>query len=269
MQAVSLMPFPELKGSNVFTAQKYLDYYGYKNVRFEYTETQFERNIIVHQNIDPGEEVSPDAEIVLTISALNPIKHMPSIYQTMDNKNGGFLHRYLWVFYSLLNTINVSLDNIHRYFNPMEGPKDFFPWLVSWFSDYYKYSIPEETLRLVISNIVPLYRWRGTAVGMSRLLEIIIGVKPSVLDNYKPVSEYVIENDSIVEKAIFHESGTPYFFTVVFPVSVKTFSLMQIQLINDIIKREKPAHSAYYLTFTEDQPMPRRDYAIIDVDIIS
>lgn len=266
MEAVSLRPFPDLKGSNIFTAQKYLDYHGYKKVRYEYSETQFERNMVVSQNIDPGEEASTDVEVVLTISAANPIKYLPSIFQVMDSKNGDFLKRYLWIFYSLLNTINVSLDNIHRYFNPMESPKDFFPWLVSWFSDYHKYSIPEETLRLVISNIVPLYRWRGTAAGISRLLEIIIGTKPDVMDNYKPVSEYVIENDSIVEKPILPESSTPYFFTVVFPVSVKMFSMQQIQLINDIIKREKPAHCDYYLTFTEERQAPRRDYSIIDVD---
>lgn len=268
MPLITDILFPDLTGSSYFTAKKFLEHHGFSNVRLKYSESNLERNTILHQNIEPGTETDPDDEVVLTLAAKNPVKNLPSMYQSMDNRNGGFLTRYLWIVHSLLNSINVTLDNIHLYFNPMESPKDFFPWLVSWFSDYYRYAIPEETLRIVIKNIVPLYRWRGTAAGIARLLEIIIGVRPEIMDNYRPVGEYIIRDNAVVENIILQEETTDSFFTVAFPVSVSALTATQVQLINDILKREKPAHTVYYLTFEKEGVSRPRDYAIIGVDNI-
>jgi phage tail-like protein len=268
MSTAGKILFPELRGSNVFTANKFLEHHGFKNIRYKYAEGKFERNIVMNQNIEPGDEVSTSIEVVMTLSAVNPIKHLPSIYQSTDDKSGGFLSRYLWIFHSLLNNVNITLDNIHQYFNPMESPAEFFPWLVSWFSDYHKYGIPEETLRVVIKNIVPLYRWRGTAAGIARLLELIVGVRPEILDGHGSTSEYILEHESDVENRIMQEETTNCFFTVHFPVGVYMFTQTQIQLINDIIKNEKPAHAVYYLTFAGDTSAPQRNFAIIGVDNI-
>ena len=260
--------FPDLKGSGVFTALRFLEHHGFKNIRYKYSEHQGDRNIVLEQNIEPGDDIGAEREIILTLSAANPIKHLPSIFQTRDDKSGGFLRKYLWIFYSLLNNVNITLDNIHHYFNPMESPKDFFPWLVSWFSDYYKYDVPEETLRVIIKNIVPLYRWRGTAAGISKLLEIVTGVRPNIIEDYKPVGEYIIADGMVVDSTILHEETANSFFTIEFPSSVNEFTPVQIELIHDIIKNEKPAHTAYYLTFAKEAIIPVRDYAIIGEDTI-
>jgi len=260
--------FPDLRGSRVFTAMKFFDYYGFKNIRYKYLEHSGDGNIVLDQNIEPGDDIGTEREIILTLSAANPIKHLPSIFQTKDDKNGGFLRKYLWIFYSLLNNVNITLDNIHHYFNPMESPKDFFPWLVSWFSDYYKYDVSEETLRIIIKNIVPLYRWRGTAAGMSKLLEIVVGVRPNIIENYKPVGEYVIADGMVVENTILHEESANNYFTVQFPIGVNKFEPVQVQLIHDIVKNEKPAHTTYYLTFAKEDIASIRDYAIIGEDSI-
>ncbi|MCL1864445.1 MAG: phage tail protein [Spirochaetes bacterium] len=268
MSIVRRITFPDLKGSRVFTALRFLEHHGFKNIRYKYIEHSADRNIVLDQNIEPGDDTGTEREVILTLSAANPIKHLPSIFQTKDDKSGGFLRRYLWIFYSLLNNVNITLDNIHHYFNPMESPKDFFPWLVSWFSDYYKYDVPEETLRVIIKNIVPLYRWRGTVAGMSKLLEIVVGVRPNIIENYKPVGEYIIADGMVVENTILHGENTNSFFTVQFPVGVDEFTPVQVQLIHDIIKNEKPAHTAYYLTFAKDASVPARDYAVIGEDSI-
>ena len=268
MNVVEKITFPDLKGSRVFTAMRFLEHHGFKNIRYKYMEYTGDRNIVLDQNIEPSDDIGTEIEIVLTLSAENPIKYLPSIFQTRDDKNGGFLRRYLWIFYSLLNNVNITLDNIHHYFDPMESPKDFFPWLVSWFSDYYKYDVPEETLRVIIKNIVSLYRWRGTAAGISKLLEIVVGIRPNIIENYKPVGEYIIADGMVVESTIVQEENTNSFFTVQFPVGVNEFTQVQVQLIHDIIKNEKPAHTAYYLTFAKEEGVHVRDYAVIGEDSI-
>lgn len=260
--------FPDLKGSSVFTAGKFLEHHGFRKIRYKYSESSFERNTVLEQNIEPDDYITRETEVVLTLSAVNPIKYLPSIYQTTDDKNGGFLRRYMWIFHSLLNSTNITLDNIHLYFNPMESPKEFFPWIVSWFSDYHEYDIPEKTLRLLIKNIVPLYQWRGTAAGIIKLLEIVTGVKPEIREYYRPMKEYIIEKDGAVENRIMQEETSDSYFTVIFPVSVASFTPSQVLLINDILKKEKPAHTVYYLSFAEDKSELPRDFAIIGVDSI-
>ena len=95
-----------------------------------------------------------------------------------------FLKRYLWIFQHLINNITSKLDDIHKYFNPMEAPKDFFLWLASWFSINTNFSIPEEKMRLLVKEAVNFYRWRGTVIGITKFLEIITGVMPTIIENY-------------------------------------------------------------------------------------
>ena len=132
-----------------------------------YEESSYNRNIVIKQSIEPGINISKYNEIDITLSGLSPIRFLPSIYKTNDEENNDFLKRYLWIFYHFLNQINIKLDNIHTYFNPMIAPTDFFHWLASWVSININYAIPEHKMRLLVKEIIVLYQWRGTVTGLS------------------------------------------------------------------------------------------------------
>lgn len=99
-------------------------------------------------------------------------------------------------------------------------------------------------------------------------MKILTGIEPDIIEQYKPLNEYVINNDSVVERPIISENTGLIFFTVSFPVEAGFFSADQLQMIYEVIKNEKPAHSTSYLQFVKETIATKRDYAVIGHDII-
>jgi len=118
---------------------------------------------------------------------------------------------------------------------PWQTPPNFLTWLAGWVSLSLRDDWPEETQRRFIREIVPLYRLRGTKVGMERLLKIYLG------DNV-PVKIYDRQSD---EELAF--APPPHFFQVRIDVNTQDTSIIrQIQQIAQaIIEQEKPAHTFY------------------------
>jgi phage tail-like protein len=239
----------DLTGISYINSLKYISKSKLKLGKILFSESEYRTNTVVNQSIKPGSELNENDVIDLTISNVNPIKYLPSMYQSGDSKNGGFLKRYLWLFQHIIHSITAKLDNIEKYFNPMEAPLNFFNWIASWVSINVNYAIPEDKMRLLVKEAINLYQWRGTAIGIAKFLEIITGVKPEIIENYSPVNEYVVMEDKLIERPIIEEYTTSYYFTVAFPVSVDHFDIETIKKISQIIKTEKPVHANYYITF--------------------
>ncbi len=262
------MIMPDIIGIDLTKSLSFLNKIGLTVEKIVYEESEYKNNTVIKQSIKPWEKIEKGNKIHLTISNINPIKYLPSIYQAFDKKNGDFLKRYLWIFQHILNSINIKLDNIHEYFNPMEAPTGFFQWLASWFSININYAIPEDKMRLLVKEAVNLYQWRGTAKGIAKFLEIITGVKPDIIEGYIPIREYFIVDDKLVERPIIDERTSPYQFTVYFPVSSNYFDIETIKKINQIIKSEKPAHTSYYIVFLKEKVKKEKPSFIIGEDII-
>jgi phage tail-like protein len=250
-----LIEVPDLTGIHLNNAIGYLNQIGLKidSVMLE-DNNKIQNNCISRQSLRPGESVQKGTGISLSLRGNNPIKYLPSIYQTNDEKNNNFLKNYLWIVSHIMNEITLKLDNLENYFNPLKAPTDFFNWLASWFAVDVNYSITEDKMRLLVREIVNIYQWRGTAIGLAKFLEIITGYKPSIYENYRPITEYVIKDDRVVEHFIVDEKNSKNYFTVHFHLSVKNFDIDLVRKINGIVKSEKPAHTEYYLSFEKDKP---------------
>ncbi|MCP4133336.1 MAG: PASTA domain-containing protein [bacterium] len=259
---------PNLLGTNLFHIPLFLEGAGLQLGKVIYEDSDYGNNIIIHQNIRPGAEVKSGKKIDLKVSGTNPIRFLPSIIQSSDIRNNDMLRRFLWIFQSVLNSINIKLDHIDTYFNPLEAPKEFFQWLASWFAISLDYAIPEEKMRLLVKEAVNLYRWRGTAIGIAKFLEIITGVMPKVIQNEVPYHEYVIKDDLLVERPIIGENTSLYNFIVEFPVKSDHFDLETMKKIHQILKSEKPAHSNYFVVFHPEEGEEQRDHSLIGLEEI-
>lgn len=244
---------PSFLGANLFQAKTLIDELGLELGNITYDDSEYINNLVLEQSINPGTTVSPGDKINLKVSATNPIRFLPAIFQSNDLKNNNVLKRYLWIFYDIINNVGLKLDNLHNFFDPLNAPTDFFKWLASWFSINLEYSIPEEKMRLLVKEAIKLYRWRGTAIGISSFLEIITGVRPEIIEDELPVSEYIIEKDKFVERPILEKNNSPYNFTVSFPVAADYFESDVIKKINQVIKAEKPANASYYIAFAKPE----------------
>ncbi|KST68627.1 phage tail protein I [Mastigocoleus testarum] len=168
------------------------------------------------------------------------VKYLPSIYQ--DNQ---FLGRFLLAFEQILTGLPGSdtygleqyIDKIHTYFypgypskenkiNPEEtAPKEFLPWLASWVALSLRDDWEEETKRRFISQIVPLYRLRGTKAGLTQILKL-----------------YTQE-----EVNIYEFDDPPHYFQVELSLSDRSDLARTEAIARAIIDQEKPAHTFYSL----------------------
>jgi phage tail-like protein len=259
---------PDLTGFSRKNASALLESIGLETGDVFYDEYVGKKDIVINQNIKKGQEVEKGTRINLVYSSNNPIRFLPSVYQETDYESGEFLKKYLWIIQHLINSINLKLDDIHQYFNPMETTPEFLYWIASWFSIDANYLGSDEKSRLLIKNIVPLYQWRGTKIGIAKFLEILTGVKPEIIEDYIPLNEYVILDNKLVERPIIREDFSKYCFTIYFPVDSEYFDIKKMMTINYIVKLEKPAHSTYYIVFA-DKKKESLDSFIIGKDIIN
>ncbi|MBN1699169.1 MAG: PASTA domain-containing protein [Spirochaetales bacterium] len=213
---------------------------------------------VIGQSISPGTTVPVGTSINVKISSSHPLAYLPSVFQSNT-----LLKKYLWIFQHLLNSIYVKLDNIEQYFNPLQAPEAFYKWLGSWFSVNVNYAISEEKMRSLIKNIVRIYQWRGTSRGLAEYLEIMTDVKPHIIENYKPLNEYILKGENLINSRVLERSTSPYYFTVVFPVEADYFSLDAIRKINQIIQSEKPAHADFYLDFVPREKKEKEEPVMI------
>ena len=174
------------------------------------------------------------------------IKYLPSIYQ--DNK---FLEGFLLAFEQILTGVSDSnevpgsdtqgleeyIDNIHTYFHPgypsknnqidrkETAPTEFLPWLATWVALSLRDDWKEETKRRFISQIVPLYRMRGTKAGLTQILQLYTQEKVNIYEFDDP----------------------PHYFQVELSLSDRSDLARTEAIARAIIDREKPAHTFYSL----------------------
>lgn len=260
---------PNVVGLHYSYASRFLEKKGIKINKIKLEDGQGENNHILRQTIKPGTMISEDDGVDLFVCSLNPIKYLPAVYQIEDQRTGDFLKRYLWIFKEIFDSIGYKLDKLEDFFNPMTSPLDFLNWIATWFAVDVNFSMSEEKIRYLIKEIVLLYQWRGTALGLKKFLEIITGYEPEILENEKPITEYIVMENKLVARVIMDDLVTRNYFTVHFPVPVSTFDLDMIKKINEVIKSEKPAHTKYYISYENDKRGDVGQGMVIGIDNIS
>jgi phage tail-like protein len=180
-------------------------------------------------------------------------QYLPAIYQ--DN---AFLDRFLLAFERILTrgdeaqpALGEVIANIDRYFRPLAGdgatdrqaPPEFLPWLAGWVAFSLREDWDEATRRRYLSEIVSLYRRRGTKAGLRRMLQIYLGEET-------PITIYDTAADFRALDADF--APPPHFFQVEIrekdrdPRAVRHKERVALAIID----REKPAHTTYTLNIT-------------------
>ncbi len=181
----------------------------------------------------------------------SPVSHyvdyLPTILQADP-----FVGKFLLAFESVMSGLSPRdrgdefpkgleeyIDNIHTYFNPgrPEGsdkaPSEFLPWLAGWVALSLRDEWKEETKRQFISQIVPLYRLRGTKAGLEKMLTLYL--ESSDLPNKVDVYD---EFDNL-----------PQYFQVQLtsPDAAPENYWRMARIAKAIIDQEKPAHTYYAL----------------------
>jgi phage tail-like protein len=147
------------------------------------------------------------------------LQHLPVLFH--DNE---FLRGFLLVFESVWEPLEWRQSLLPQYFAPSTCPATFLPWLASWLHLTLNPFWPEQRQRQLLAEAMELYRWRGTAYGMTRMIEVCTGITPVITQ------------------------PQPFVFRIV--VSIPSGSDARPELIEELVRAHKPAHVGYVLEVT-------------------
>jgi phage tail-like protein len=165
------------------------------------------------------------------------LDHLPPVFRE-DDFAGQFLLAFEAVLsgYGDVEGLAQIVGRVADYLDPRTAPAEFLPWLAGWVALGLRADWDEDTQRGFIAEIVPLYRRRGTAAGLQRMLEIYL----------RPLDDEVTRDDV---RILTGATDPPHFFQVLLTLSdANPARLRRTQEIaRAIIDREKPAHTFYAL----------------------
>ncbi|MHC2842878.1 phage tail-like protein [Bradyrhizobium diazoefficiens] len=214
-------------------------------------------------------------------------KYLPLVYLNPGNQPD-FLKRFVALFQGLFEDIEGEVNSLERYFDPYSTPAEALPWLASWLAVELEQGEPEARLRNSIAGAFRRYQWRGTIEGLRLALlddagvHAIIsepiaassflafpsaassGATPSALGlgTYLPSAQpggAVLSIDATLDHSYLitdAEYGEPVFASVAWQFVIEVYrheanTDARLQLIKDIIEREKPAHTTYRLALID------------------
>src|SRR5262249_31113192 len=131
-QQRALIKMPEVLGLPLRKAKLLVENVGLKVDAVLYQESYEERNLVLEQKPARGQMIYLGEKVTLTVSRESYIKWLPSIYQRSDVTGKNFLRDLLWITQHLFGEIEERLDEIHTFFDPLETPDEFIPWLAGW-----------------------------------------------------------------------------------------------------------------------------------------
>lgn len=232
------LDYPNTVNLDLTSAKAILESSDIKDYKVFYRDSKKGHGSVIDQ------KVNRDGSLNLFVGTRSIIKNLPGNYQGNQS-----LQNFLMIFQHFNNDFDLKLDNLHNAFNPMKTRKEFLLWLSSWFSLEIGADLPEVRYRRLIREIVPLYRWRGTRHGMQRILEIISGYKPEIIEGD---FENSIEESESISFTFSETGGAESVIGINFPVSQKVLGGRVVKTIYNIVEKEKPAHIRCRIMFRPD-----------------
>lgn len=147
------------------------------------------------------------------------------------------------------------LARVDQFFDPLamsdQEAKDFLPWLATWAATSLRDDWSLDTKRTFLSQVVPLYRLRGTRAGIEAVLKISG-------DNVRVVDFHDGQDEDLEAKAFRMPGETqrpyayekpPHLFGVILTVNQDdpTELARARRRVLAIVDQEKPAHTYYAL----------------------
>ena len=144
--------------------------------------------------------------------------------------------------------VEETIAELATYFDPMQAPEDFLPWLADWTAFTLRADLHPDRQRDFLANIVQFYRWRGTKENMRQLLAIFTIGLPTIIELSGDAFQVGVHSTVGVDTLI--GGAAPHHFKVIIAldrISGTAFA-RQIQIARALIDLEKPAHTTYDLT---------------------
>jgi phage tail-like protein len=196
--------------------------------------------------------VTATESAIVSVSAKGRyLRYLPSLYQKDD-----LMGRLVMLFESFWAPVEQQIEHVPFYFDPRFTPSDFLPWLASWVDLVLDERWPEEKRRRLLRSAALLYRKRGTRRGLQDYLEIYTDVRPEIIE-HRAGNFRLGPTAQLGSTVALGSNNAPHTFTVILRLPPIVFAggddeqarleRERRRMIETIIEKEKPAHTAYTL----------------------
>jgi phage tail-like protein len=170
-----------------------------------------------------------------------------------------FLQRYLAVADGTMTDLLARANDRHLLLDPRTVPEEALNWLASFVGLALDPRIPAGRRRLLLAEASPLMRARGTLSGLQRLLELALGVKPTIVEHFRlrGMPSLIGADDDTTGSVLGAglrlggptESGEPdadapdrfaHRFSVMIPAALDA---ERLALVRDLLAVHRPAHT--------------------------
>lgn len=262
----ALIKMPDVQGLPLRKAKLIVENHGLRCDAVLFEESYEERDTVLRQKPTRGQMVYAGEKVALHVSRESYVKWLPSIFQRSDVTGRNVIRDVLWITQHLFGRIEDVLDVIHTYFDPLETPNEFLPWLASWTAMILEEDWPPAKKRLLVKKAIELYKIRGTVKGLKLFIALFTGHEPEIVENAWPFRGFRVGVTSGVglDTVILPPVNLATTFLVQMPKAYKDFSVESVIRLHEIIQMEKPANTSYCLSFlAEQRDVELREFFII------
>jgi phage tail protein domain len=151
------------------------------------------------------------SNITIYLPSRSWLEYLPAIYQKADLESG-FLDRYLGIFQTLYEDLNLKIRNVANFLDVDFGNGEFLQWLSEWLDIADSYIWSEEKLRRLLLRSTELYRERGTKKSIEDIVELYTGTKPYVVETFQ--LKKFIGSEEYKKTLLSMYGDSPFGFTV-------------------------------------------------------
>jgi phage tail-like protein len=144
--------------------------------------------------------------------------------------------------------LDQYLDAIGTFFEPMQAPSSFLPWLATWVATSLSEGWDDATSRAFLSQVMRFYRTRGTKAGIASLLQFFLTAASTSSPAQVSPTDLVVNDFTDPPDP----SQPPHYFQVSFTIPTNDGLLVGrlSRLAMAVIDQQKPAHTFYSLVIS-------------------
>jgi len=246
---------PDVQGLHVDNAKIVLRNAGFERFRVHYVEDYAEEFSVLEQYPRAGMLVPKESEVVLRIVRQSLVGFLPQAFQQPEMDGGGnFLRGLLNIIQHGYDSVSLRLGELYKVFDPRTTDPDFLPWLASWLAISLNPDWSTQERRKMLMAATQLFPDRGTAKAIRDFVRIYVGARVEIRENSWPFQGFRIGVHSTVgdDTVILPPMNLMHCFVVQLDKPVSAVSDDEIIKIHQIIQNQKPAHTSYFLAFSDE-----------------
>ena len=211
---------PDVVGQPLVVARLVIENAGLAIDAVLFRESYEDKNTVLEQTPARGQMVYEGSRVTLHVARRGYMELLPAIYRRSDAVGRNIVRDICFIFEHMFGGVEDLLDRGHSFYDPLECPPDFLPWLAGWTAMVLDQDWPDEKKRALLKRSVDLYRIRGTLRGLALFLKLFIGHEPIIEENRWPFRGFRLGGGARIgiDTVVLPPVDLAHCFTITIPI---------------------------------------------------